>query len=185
MFKKSILLTMIMIFSLFIIAPVMADEKTKSEQIEKEQLALIQASQKLAEEEKKQQQPEEKRFAIYAIGLDPEYEKVNLGGRFELSLLPNIRLGLECFQFQREESLVGFFSLIFSPFHKGISPYIGGGEEITGGIKTDDGKLKRYQVFAGVELGRDFFVEVKYVSKEEINIETADVYSIAGFKISF
>lgn len=106
MFKKSVLLGVIVIFSFFVAAPGMANG-TVEEQAEKERLALIQASQEMAEEEKA---PPQKRFVLYAVGLDPEYEEVNLGGRFELSLLPTtLRLGLEGVELEREKPVVVSF----------------------------------------------------------------------------
>lgn len=75
---------------------------------------------------------------------------------------------------------------MLAPFHKTISPYIGIGAEIGPGVETDEGdRNKRYQVFAGVEIGDNFFLEVKYINEKEINTGIADVYSVAGLKISF
>lgn len=169
--KKSILIGVIVaVFALFAVAPVIADETAK-EQAEKEQQELIQLSQEMAEKEKA---PPKKRFALYAIGIDPEYEGVNLGGRFELSLLPNIRLSIEGVELEKGKPVVGFASLMFV-LNRKISPYIGGGV----------GTEARYQLFAGVEIGDNFFLEVKYINEKEINTGIADVYSVVGFKISF
>lgn len=184
--KKSILVSMmiIMTLSLFAIAPAMANGTEEPGQAEKEQLELIQASKEMAEEEIALPQ---KRFVLYAVGLDPEYEKVNLGGRLELNLLPTtLRIGLEVVELERGKPVVGFFSLMLALFHRTISPYIGIGVEIGPGVETDEGnRNKRYQVFAGVEISDNFFLEVKYVNEKEINTGTADIYSVVGFKISF
>jgi len=183
--KKSILTgMMVVVFSLFAVAPVIADETAEPKQAEKERLELIQASQEMAEEEKALPQ---KRFVLYAVGLDSEYEKVNLGGRFELNLLPTtLRIGLEGVELERGKPVVGFFSLMLALFHRTISPYVGIGTEIGLGVETDEGnRNKRYQLFAGVEIGDNFFLEVKYVNEKDINTGIAEIYSVAGFKISF
>ena len=169
--KKSILIgVIIVVFAMFAIVPAIADETAEPKQTEKEQQELIQLSQEMAEKEKT---PPKKRFVMYAIGLDSEYGEVNLGGRLELSLLTNLRFVVEGVELEKGKPVVGFASLMFV-LNRRISPYIGGGV----GTET------RYQLFAGVEIG-NFFVEVKYVGEGEINTETADVYSVVGFKISF
>jgi len=142
-----------------------------------ERLALIQASQEMLKEERSYPS---KRFVIYTVWVGPKYEKTSLGAKFELDLLPtDLRIVIEGVELERGTPAVGFFSLLFAPFHKVISPYIGGG------IGTpDEDKNTRYQLFVGLEIGGDFFVEVKYVNEKEINTAVAAIYSIVGFKMS-
>ena len=166
---------------------VKAEEIAKSETEMKEirtRSALKVEPGKLSEEEKVLPQ---RRFALYAVGLDPEYAHVNSGGRFELSLLPSdLRILAEGVELEKEKPAVVFISLMLIPWHRAISPYIGVGGEISQGTETAPGKKsKRCQVFAGTELGENFFLEVKYIDEGRINLKTADVYSAIGFKISF
>ena len=166
---------------------VKAEEIAKSETEMKEirtRSALKVEPGKLSKEEKLLPQ---RRFTLYAVGLDPEYAHVNSGGRFELSLLPSdLRILAEGVELEKEKPAVVFISLMLIPWHRAISPYIGVGGEISEGTETAPGKKsKRYQVFAGTELGENFFLEVKYIDEGRINLKTADVYSAIGFKISF
>ena len=155
----------------------------------REQLVLKQKSEELVKEEKASSKMASswRRFVLYAVGLDPEYPHINLGGRFELSLLsPNLRILAEGVELEKEKPAVVFISVMLIPWHRAISPCIGIGGEIGEGVEiAPDKKNKRYQAFAGTELGENFFLEVKYIDEGKINLKTADVYSVIGFKISF
>jgi len=144
----------------------------------KERLVMIRASQEMVKEEKGYPT---KGFAMYLTGLGPEYKEFNLGGKVEFNLIPtDVRIVIEGTTIEREKPMIGFLSVMLMPFHKIISPYIG-----LGMGTVDENKNARYQIFAGVEINDNFFVEVKYINGKEINLTIADVYSVVGFKIPF
>jgi len=172
----------IVIFSLFFATFCVANENEEVEKAKhmaytlKERLVLIKASRELV---KKQMSLPKIRFASYAIGLDPEYGEVNWGIRFEWSpFSPELRVLLEGVSLEREKPAVAFLSLMWLPLYRSISPYIGLGI----GTASEE-ENTRYQLFAGAEIGSDFFVEIKYVNEDRINPAGADIYAAAGFHI--
>jgi hypothetical protein len=167
--KLSLFILVILIIGL-IIAPVKAQDSLES------RLELIEASKQLQQNQQQEENAYQKhRFGVTLSNFGSADTMVNPGLRLENQLTDtgSIKLISELYYLREDEDLAGFASLAFSPLTFG---YLGLGAEVSG--KAD------YQIFAGINLTDNIYVELKGVN-DDSNFEDSDLYFATGFMIGF
>ncbi|MFW6001408.1 MAG: hypothetical protein ACOCQE_03460 [Halanaerobium sp.] len=167
--KFYIFMFVILIIGLFIV-PINAQASLEN------RLELINASQQL---QQNQQQEENlyhrNRFGVSLSNFGSADTMVNPGLRLENKLTDTgfIRVISELYYIRETEDLAAFASLAVSPASFG---YLGVGAELSG--KAD------YQIFAGLDLTENIYLEVKGIN-EESSFEDVELYFATGFMIGF
>ena len=153
------------------------DEKDIEKRME-----LIKASKKL--EEKKKETPSTE-YVMFLTDYGTGSGESNLGVKLEIRYpqkdFKNVNSSkwkyvIEGIYIKDESTAVGFISLQRMFTNLKFNPYFGGGLELTGRAK--------YQLFTGLNLTRNFFIETKYIN-EEGSFTDSKFYSVAGYQIDF
>ncbi len=172
--KKYIIFIILLVFSLTFLYSVNISAYSNEER-----LALIQASQALAEENEISplNRPQ---LAILVTNFGSQNQEANPGARFEITI-PETRgilsFMMEVIYFRQTGSLAVFPSLKSVFFaEKNMSPYLGAGKEITAAAN--------YQVITGLELFNNFFVEGKFINDGGY-LTDSELFFAAGFQFSF
>jgi hypothetical protein len=166
--KKRILIGGLLVLTLVLsVLPVGAGAASE------EREALFLASRRLLEE---QQTPPHTRAGILVTnyGKDAEY---SLGARVESNLSGPARFLVEGIYLKEEKEVAGFIGMKLVPAISLERPlYVGLGI----GLKEE----YRFQLFGGLELTENIFVEMKYID-DEISFDEENLYVAAGFQLSF
>ena len=148
--KRSLIILSLLIF--FYSIPISAH----NDQLE-ERLILLSASQELA---KREEVIGENKLGVFVTDFGSNEGELSVGGSLEIALFnqQTARGISEIIYLKEEEVWAGFLSLKFLyPLEENLSFYFGAGGEVTGRAK--------YQLFTGLNLSEDFFIEGKYTLK--------------------
>ena len=142
-----------------------------------ERMRLIQASQELQAE---QDAPAfNNKLGLFVSNYGTAETELNPGLRYELSLtqLEAFSILFEGIYFRTDNSGTAFISAKLAPLSiNDVSPYLGAGGGIIG--------RANYQVFAGIEVMENLFIEAKYIN-EEGSFDDSDLYLALGYQIRF
>ena len=141
-------------------------------------LALIEASQQLEAEREQEAGPAKHQFGVSLSNFSSEGNMLNPGFRLENQLAAPggrpLKLVSEAYYLREDDEFAGFMSLAFEPHPLA---YIGAGAEVTG--------KANYQVFAGVNLTKNIFAEIKGVNSDQNGSDDTEIYFGTGFMIGF
>ncbi len=169
--KISVILGVLVIFILCFTFSSFAAEVEDAERVE-----LIRASRELVTE---QSRVYYNKIGLFATNFGSVEGEVNLGGRLELPLpdAEKIVFVTEGIYLENQKDFSGFVSLKIDPLPASvIAPYFGGGAEVTA--------QANYQVFAGLDIWDNFFMEGKYIN-EEGEFTDSNFYLATGFQLNF
>jgi len=166
------------VFSLLFLllsASVVAQE-ISGEEIDQARIDLFTASQRMLAE---QRRPPHMRVGMVLTNLG-EGSEVDFGAKVESNLCFDgaVRLVTETIYLKEEDTLAGFLSLKLVPaMPNSLVPlYFGGGAGYINGLK--------YQVFAGVELTKNLYAEIRYINLPG-GIADKGLYFATGFQFTY
>lgn len=146
-----------------------------NEGLEQERIDLFIASQRMLAEER--MPPRMKvGMVLTNLGIDSE---ISTGVRVESRLGKQdiMRVVTETIYLKQERTLAGFLSLKASPFgEKPLAMYLGAGAGYADGF--------RFQVFAGIDITKNLFAEVRYVNLEG-GLGDTRLFLATGFQLTF
>jgi hypothetical protein len=146
-----------------------------SDEIAQERIDLFIASRQMLAEERAT--PRMKvGMVLNNLGADSE---ISMGVRVESKIGKQdvVRVITETTYLKEEQTLAGFVSLKLSPFgDKPLAMYLGGGAGYADGL--------RFQVFAGIDLTKNLFAEVRYVNLTG-GLGNKGLYLATGFQFTF
>lgn len=141
-----------------------------------EQVDLFVASRQMQEDELRKPQM---RLGMMATTLGSDSE-VSLGVKVENTFLdePEIRIVTETIYLKSESTLAGFLSIKYVKELGERSPalYAGAGLGYAKGVK--------YQIFAGVEIGKNFFADARYINLPG-GLADKQLYLATGFQFLY
>jgi|GEM_PF-2288997 len=141
-----------------------------------DRMRLIEASEQLAAE----RDPDLLGFkaGLMATNFGAEEAQINPGARlvYYVPQVDVLRLQGEAIYIRDDLSASGFLGAAVEPLRDSfLSPYAGAGIEVGG--------YANYQVFGGVEVWDNFFLEAKYVSEDDA--DQNNIYLAVGFQLRF
>lgn len=161
--------------SLVLLAILLSAPWVMASEIEQERVDLFLASQNMLAQEKTP--PRMKiGMVLNTLGTDSE---VSIGARVESRLDRESKFNIitETTYLKAEQTLAGFLSFKFSPFAGSrFNVYVGAGAGYAEGF--------RYQVFAGVDVTKNFFAEARYVNHPG-GIANSRVHLATGFQFTY
>lgn len=158
------------LMTVFFIIPVSSQDSLEA------RMELIEASQNLQQRREQNSASSQRfRFGVSLSNFGSADTMVNPGLRLENKLTDSGRLKLisELYYLREDEELASFLSLAVKPASFG---YLGLGAELSG--------RANYQLFAGLNLTDNIFVELKGVN-DDSDLEDTELYFATGFMIGF
>lgn len=172
---KTMYLLVSTLFLVFVSTSLGLANEITSPGLNQERIDLFVASQRMLAEE---HLPPNMKVGMVLSTLGTNSE-VSLGVRVEnyLNKESTIRLLTETNYLKDEKTIAGFLSIKFVPFSDKPHPiYVGGGIGYADGF--------RYQVFAGVDLTKNFFAEARYVNLPG-GMADKNIYLATGFQFTY
>lgn len=173
---RTYFIILLLLSVLSVAAPRAVANETPSPEIKQERMDLFVASQHMLQAERT---PPNMRVGMLltTLGDDPE---VSLGVKVESNLGHDgkLRVVTETIYLKNENTLAGFLSLKFVKHlgHAMPSLYIGAGAGYAKGL--------RYQVFAGIEITKNFFADVRYINMPG-GLGDKGLYLATGFQFTY
>lgn len=175
MMNKRFLSAALLVATLLTVSLLSTPSVLATEMISQERIDLFIASQNMLIEERRT--PKMKvGMVLSTLGSDNE---ISMGVRVEHKLgdQDSVKLITETSYLKEEKTIAGFLSLKFLPFGEDpMAVYLGVGAGYADGF--------RYQVFAGVDVTKNMFAEVRYVNLPG-GLGDKSLYLATGFQFTF
>ena len=164
----------ILLLVILLVTPSVFANEAKAEEIEQERIDLFLASRQMLAEERT---PPKMKVGMVLSNLGADSE-ITFGMRIESGIGRQnvVRVITETTCLKQEQTLAGFLSVKFALCSKEPAMYLGGGAGYADGF--------RYQLFAGVDLTKNFFAEARYINLEG-GLANKGLYLATGFQLTF